>query len=166
MILRQLTIAIQPNPNAMWNEFKEFAIRGNVIDMAVGIIIGAAFTSVVQSLVDDILLPALGILTSDIDFSDAYIILSEGSVPGPYPSLQAAQEAGAVIMTYGMFINAIISFLLVALAVFFLVRYINKLKRPGATPGPAAPAMKKCPYCFSDIPAEATRCPNCTSQLE
>lgn len=150
----------------MWNEFKEFAIRGNVIDMAVGIIIGAAFTSVVQSLVDDILLPVLGILTSDIDFSDAYLILREGTPPGPYPSLDATREAGAVVVTYGMFINAVISFLLVAVAVFFLVRYINRLKRPGATPEPAAPAVKKCPYCFTDISAEATRCPNCTSQLE
>ena len=150
----------------MWKEFKEFAVKGNVIDMAVGIIIGAAFTSVVQSLVKDILLPLLGMLTYNIDFSRAFFVLREGSVPGPYLSLQAAQESGAVVLTYGVFINAAVSFLLVSFAVFLLVRYINRLKRPGSTPEPVLPTIKKCPFCFSDIIIEATRCPYCTSQLE
>lgn len=149
----------------MWKEFKEFAVRGNVIDMAVGIIVGAAFTGLVQSLVEDIMFPILGLITFNIDFSSAFIVLREGSVPGPYASLQAAQEAGSVILTYGVFLNTVVSFLLVSFAVFLLVRYINRLKRPGVTPEPA-PVIKKCPYCFTDIATEATRCPNCTSQLE
>ena len=150
----------------IWKEFKEFAVRGNVIDMAVGIIIGAAFTSVVQSLVKDILMPALGILTSNVDFANIFVVLKEGAIPGPYASLQAAQDAGAVVIKYGNFINAFISFALVAFAVFMLVKYINKLKRPEETPEPVVPKIKKCPYCFTDISIEATRCPNCTSKIE
>lgn len=149
----------------MWNEFKEFAVRGNVIDMAVGIIIGAAFTGLVQSLVQDILLPILGLLTFDVDFSSAFVVLREGSAAGPYASPQAAQEAGAVVLTYGVFLNTFISFLLVSFAVFILVRYINRLKRPGTAPEPAVPTIKKCPFCFTDIAVEATRCSNCTSHL-
>ncbi len=150
----------------MWKEFKTFAVKGNVIDMAVGIIIGAAFTSVVQSLVKDILMPPLGVLTGGIDFSNAFILLSEGSTPGPYDTLQAAQDAGAVVLRYGSFINSVISFTLVALAVFLAVRYVNKLKNPKQTPEPVSPTIKKCTYCYSDIQVEATRCPHCTSQLE
>ncbi len=150
----------------MWKEFKTFAVKGNVIDMAVGIIIGAAFTSVVQSLVNDILMPPLGVLTGGIDFSNAFILLREGTTPGPYETLQRAQEAGAVVLRYGSFINAVISFTFVALAVFFLVRYINKLKSPKQTPEPVSPTIKKCSYCYSDIQVEAKRCPHCTSQLE
>lgn len=150
----------------MWKEFKEFAMRGNVIDMAVGIIIGAAFTSVVQSLVKDIMMPVLGVLMSDIDFANAFVVLSEGAVSGPYASLQAARDAGAVIVKYGLFINATISFLLVAFAVFMLVRYINKLKRPQESTEPVVPKNKKCSHCFTDIAVEATRCPNCTSELD
>lgn len=149
----------------MWNDFKSFAIRGNVIDMAVGIIIGAAFTSVVQSLVNDILMPSLGLLTGGIDFSGAYIVLQEGATPAPYNSLQAAQEAGAVVLRYGNFINAVISFTIVAFAVFLLVRYINILKSPKKSPEPVTPDIKKCPYCYSDIAIEAKRCPHCTSDL-
>ena len=147
-------------------EFKEFAVRGNVIDMAVGIIIGAAFTSVVQSLVKDVLMPFLGIFTSSIDFSSIFFVLKQGTVPGPYASAQAAIDSGAAIIKLGSFINATVSFLFVAFAVFMLVRYINKLKRPETKPEPAAPTVKKCPYCFTDIAIEATRCPNCTSELE
>lgn len=150
----------------MFKEFKEFAIRGNVVDMAVGIIIGAAFTSVVQSLVKDIMMPLLGLLTRGIDFSNAFIVLQEGAVSPPYPTLQAAQQAGAVLLTYGTFINAVISFLFVSFAVFLLVRYLNKLKRPKTSPEPVVSSIKKCPYCISDIPVEATRCPHCTSELE
>lgn len=150
----------------MWKEFKAFAVKGNVIDMAVGIIIGAAFTSIVQSLVKDILMPPLGLLTGSVDFSNAFILLREGTTPAPYPTLQAAQDAGAVVLRYGSFINAVISFMLVAFAVFLLVRYINKLKSPKQMPEPVSPTIKKCRYCFSDIPVEATRCPHCTSKLE
>jgi large conductance mechanosensitive channel len=150
----------------MLKEFKEFAIKGNVIDMAVGIIIGAAFTSVVQSLVKDILMPPLGLLMGGVDFSHFFIILKEGSQPPPYTTITAAQEAGAVTLNYGVFFNALISFLIVAFAVFVLIRYINKLKRPQEKPEPVAPSVKKCNYCFSDIPVEATRCPHCTSELE
>lgn len=150
----------------MFKEFKEFAIRGNVIDMAVGIIIGAAFTTVVQSLVKDLLMPPLGLLTSGINFANAFIVLQEGATPGPYPTLQQAQEAGAVILQYGTFLNAVISFLLVALAVFILIRYMNKLKSPKQSPEPISPTLKKCRFCFSDIPAEARRCPHCTSELQ
>lgn len=150
----------------MLKEFKEFAVRGSVIDMAVGIIIGAAFTSVVQSLVKDIFMPLLGLLTKGIDFSNDFIVLSEGITPPPYASLQIAQDAGAVVLRYGTFLNALISFILVSFVVFLLVRYINKLKRPQDTPEPAVPSIKKCPFCISDIPVEATRCPNCTSRLE
>jgi len=150
----------------MFKEFKEFAVRGNVIDMAVGIIIGAAFTTVVQSLVKDILMPPLGLLTSEIDFANAFLVLKEGVTPGPYATLQIAQEAGAVVLRYGNFINAAISFAFVSFAVFLLVRYINKLKSPKQSPEPVSPKIKKCSFCFSDIPVEATRCPHCTSELE
>ena len=149
----------------MWKEFKEFAVRGNVVDMAVGIIIGAAFTSVVQSLVKDVMMPVLGMVTSNIDFANVFFVLKEGTTPAPYATLQAAQEAGAVILKLGNFINATISFVFVAFAVFILVRYINKLKRPQDAPEPVVPKIKKCPHCFTDIAIEATRCPNCTSPL-
>lgn len=150
----------------MLKEFKEFAVKGNVIDMAVGIIIGAAFTSVVQSLVNDILMPPLGLLLGGVDFSEFFIILKEGSTRPPYETLAAAREAGAVTLSYGVFFNALLSFLIVSFAVFMLIKYINKLKRPQQKPEPVAPTIKKCKYCFSDIPVEATRCPNCTSELE
>ncbi len=150
----------------MWKEFKAFAVRGNVIDMAVGIIIGAAFTAVVQSLVKDILMPPLGLITSEIDFSSAFLVLAEGSTPGPYASLEVAEQAGAVLLRFGTFFNSLISFLITAFAVFLLVRYINRLKDPQQTPEPVSPTIKKCTFCYSDIPVEASRCPNCTSQLE
>lgn len=149
----------------MLKDFKEFAIRGNVIDMAVGIIIGAAFTSVVQSLVKDVVMPVLGLLTSGIDFSNDFWVLKEGTVSPPYPTIQAAADAGAVVLRYGTFLNAVISFLLVSFAVFLIVRYINKLRNPKKSPEPVSPTLKKCPYCISDISVEATRCPHCTSEL-
>lgn len=150
----------------MLNEFKEFAIRGNVIDMAVGIIIGAAFGTIVQSLVNDIIMPPIGILAGDVDFSDLFILLREGVEPGPYATLGAAREAGAVVIGYGQFINTVIGFLIVAFAVFLVIRYINRLKRPAATPEPVSPSVRKCPYCVSDIAVEASRCPHCTSEIE
>lgn len=149
----------------MLKEFKEFAVKGNVVDMAVGIIIGAAFTTIVQSLVKDVIMPPLGLLLGGVDFTDFFVVLKEGAVAGPYATLAAAKEAGAVTLNYGTFSNTVISFLIVAFAVFMLIKYINKLKRPEEKPEPAVPTVKKCTYCFSDIPIEATRCPNCTSEL-
>jgi large conductance mechanosensitive channel len=149
----------------MLKEFKEFAIKGNVVDMAVGIIIGAAFTGVVQSLVKDVMMPPLGLLMGGMDFSNFFMVLQEGSVPPPYETMAAAREAGAVTLNYGLFFNTVISFVIVAFAVFVLIRYINKLKRPQEKPEPVAPSVKKCSYCFSDIAVEATRCPHCTSEL-
>ncbi len=145
-------------------EFKEFAVRGNVVDMAVGIIIGAAFGTIVQSLVNDIIMPPIGLAAGNMDFTDLFLVLKEGAVAGPYASLQVAQEAGAVTINYGRFINTVVSFLIVALAVFMLIRFMNKLRRPDTGPAPA-PTIKKCPYCVSDIPIEASRCPHCTSEL-
>ena len=146
-------------------EFKEFAMKGNVVDMAVGIIIGAAFTTIVQSLVNDVLMPPLGLLLGGVDFSDFFIVLSEGASSGPYGTLAAAKEAGAVTLNYGVFFNTVLSFLIVAFAVFVLIKNINKMKRPEEKPAPSVPTVKKCTYCYSDIPVEATRCPHCTSEL-
>jgi len=145
----------------MFNEFKEFAMRGNMIDLAVGIIIGAAFSGVVNSLVNDIIMPPIGRLLGGVDFSDLYINLSGGH----YDSLQAAKDAGAATLNYGLFINTLINFLIVALAVFLLIRAINQLKgKPEEAP--VEPTTKECPYCRTIIPLAATRCPACTSQLE
>ena len=149
----------------MLEEYKKFAIRGSVVDMAVGIIIGAAFNGVVQSLVKDVLTPPLGLLMGDVDFTNLFVVLKEGTTPGPYPTLEAAQSAGAITVNLGVFVNAAISFLIVSFAVFMLVRYINRLREPEASPEPVVPTVKKCPYCVSDVPVAATRCPNCTSEL-
>ena len=150
----------------MLKEFKEFAVRGNVVDMAVGIIIGAAFGTIVNSLVADILMPPIGLLLGNIDFSNLFIVLKEGSkAAGPYASLATAKAAGAVTINYGFFINTIISFLIVAFAVFLLVRNINRLKRQEQVPSPV-PTTKDCPFCVSTIPIKATRCPHCTSELK
>ncbi len=149
----------------MLKEFKEFAMRGNVIDMAVGIIIGAAFGTIVTSLVQDVIMPPIGLLLGNVDFSNIFIVLKEGKVAGPYASVATAKAAGAVTINFGVFINTIISFVLVAFAVFFLVRTINKMRRQEEAP-PAAPITKDCLYCFSSIPIKATRCPNCTSELK
>lgn len=147
----------------MLKEFKEFAVRGNAVDMAVGIIIGGAFGTIVKSLVSDLLMPPIGLLTGGTDFSDLFILLKPGSPPGPYATLSDAQGAGAVTMNFGVFVNALISFLIVAWAVFLLVRAMNRLKRKEEVP--AEPTTKGCPFCFVDIPIQATRCPSCTSQL-
>lgn len=149
----------------MVKEFKEFAVKGNVVDMAVGIIIGGAFGTVVKSFVDDVMMPPLGMLVGDIDFQDMMLVLKEGSAPGPYETLAAAKDAGAVTLNMGMFINAAVSFTIVAFAVFLLVKAINKLKRAEEGAPPAAPTSKDCPFCASSIPLKATRCPHCTSQL-
>jgi large conductance mechanosensitive channel len=148
----------------MFKEFKEFAMRGNVIDLAVGVVIGAAFGAIVTSLVDDILMPVIGLLLGNADFSNLFVVLQEGSVPGPYGTLALAQEAGAVTLNYGLFINAIVSFLIVTFAIFLLIRSINRLQREKEAQ-PEEPTSKECAFCFSDIPIKAIRCPNCTSQL-
>ena len=147
----------------MMKEFREFAMRGSVVDMAVGIIIGAAFGTIVNSVVSDIVMPPIGLLLGNVDFSNLFVVLREGIQAGPYASLADAAKAGAVTVNYGMFINRIISFLIVAFAMFMLIRSMNKLKRSEAVP--AEPTTKDCPFCYSAIPIKATRCPHCTTQL-
>jgi large conductance mechanosensitive channel len=149
----------------MLKEFKEFAMRGNVVDMAVGIIIGAAFGSIVSSLVADVIMPPIGLLLGNVDFSNLFVTLKEGATAGPYASVALAKAAGAVTLNYGLFVNSVISFLIVAFAVFMMIRAINKLKRPEVKPA-AAPTTKECGYCYSTIPIKATRCPNCTSEIK
>ena len=148
----------------MFKEFKEFAMRGNVVDMAVGIIIGGAFGTIVKSLVSDVIMPPIGLLLGGVDFSDLFITLKQGTTAGPYATLAAAQAAGAVTIGYGLFLNAVISFLIVAFAVFLLIKGINKLHLQQAAPA-AEPTTKECPHCFSTITIKATRCPHCTSEL-
>lgn len=143
-------------------EFKTFALRGNVTDLAVGIIIGASFNSIVNSLVNDIIMPPIGLILGQVDFSELYINLGSGS----FESLSAAKEAGAPVVSYGLFINALISFLITAFAVFILVRIINKLKSKEEKNPQPTPSTKPCPYCFNQVPIKATRCPFCTSIIE
>lgn len=142
----------------MFKEFKEFAVKGNVIDLAVGIVMGVAFGAIVSSFVNDIIMPPIGLLLGNIDFANLFINLSGTA----YPSLKAAKDAGAATINYGVFINTVLNFIIVALVVFVLVRQINRLKKE---PAPAAPNTKECKYCLSSIPIKATRCPHCTSQL-
>jgi large conductance mechanosensitive channel len=149
----------------MFKEFREFAMRGNVIDMAVGIVIGVAFGGIVNSFVSDIIMPPIGMLLGDVDFSALFIILKEGKVAGPYESLDAARAAGAVTVNYGLFVNTIISFLIIACAIFVLVRKVNSLKKKEEKTV-VAPTTKECPYCMSVIPMKAVRCPYCTSEFK
>ncbi len=150
----------------MIKEFKEFAMRGNVVDMAIGIIIGGAFGTIVKSLVDDVLMPPIGLLLGGIDFSNFFLVLKPGAkAAAPYAALADAKAAGAVTINYGLFVNVIISFLIVAFAVFLLVRGINVARREKEAP-PAEPTTKECPYCMSTIAIKASRCPNCTSELQ
>lgn len=149
----------------MLKEFKEFAMRGNVVDMAVGIIIGAAFGSIITSLVSDVLMSPIGLLLGKVDFSNLFLVLKEGAASGPYASIVDAKKAGAVTINYGLFVNTIISFLIVAFAVFIMISNINKLRRKEEAP-PAVPTTKDCSYCLSVIPVKATRCPHCTSELK
>lgn len=147
----------------MFKDFKEFAMRGSVVDMAVGIIIGVAFGAVIKSLVADVLMPPIGLLLGNVDFTNLFITLKAGKVAGPYASLAAAQAAGAVTLNLGVFINTVVSFVIVAYAVFLVVRGINRLRREQEAA--AAPDTRECPYCLSAIPLRATRCPHCTSAL-
>ncbi|MCI0532032.1 MAG: large conductance mechanosensitive channel protein MscL [candidate division Zixibacteria bacterium] len=143
----------------MFKEFKEFAMKGNVLDMAVGIIIGAAFGKIVSSLVQDVIMPPLGMLLGKVDFSKLYINLSGQS----FESLQKAQEAGAATINYGMFVNTVIDFILVAFVIFLLIKQVNRMKRQ---PAPVPVTSKECPYCYSAIPMKAVRCGYCTSDLK
>ncbi len=144
----------------MLKEFKAFAMRGNVMDMAVGIIIGAAFGKIVTSFVSDVLMPPIGLLLGKVDFTNLFITLSGQS----QPTLDAAKKAGAVTLNYGLFVNAIIDFLIVAFVIFLLIRQVNRLQKPA--PAAAAPATRECPFCVSTIPLKATRCPQCTADLK
>ncbi|MDI6855108.1 MAG: large-conductance mechanosensitive channel protein MscL [Deltaproteobacteria bacterium] len=147
----------------MFKEFKEFAMRGNVVDMAVGIVIGAAFGTIVKSLVDDVLMPPIGLLLGNVDFTDIFITLKDGAkAAGPYATLAAAKAAGAVTVNLGVFINTIISFLIIAFAVFLVIKGINRMKREAPPPPPDS---KECPFCLTTIPLKASRCPHCTSAL-
>ena len=150
---------------SMMKEFKDFAVRGNVVDMAVGIIIGAAFGTIVKSLVSDVIMPPIGLALGNVDFANLFAVIKQGATPGPYASLADAQAAGAVSVNYGVFINTIISFIIVAFCVFMLIRSINRMKREEEAP-PAEPTTKECPYCYSVIPIKATRCGFCTSELK
>ena len=147
----------------MFKEFKEFAMRGNVVDMADGIIIGAAFGTIIKSLVDDVLMPPIGMLLGNVDFSNLFAVIKAGKTAGPYLTLAEAKAAGAVTMNIGLFINTIISFLIVAFSVFLVIKPINAMKKKEE----AAPVTTKdCPYCFSSISIQATRCPQCTAELK
>ncbi|MFN2132340.1 MAG: large conductance mechanosensitive channel protein MscL [Anaerolineae bacterium] len=150
----------------MLKEFREFILRGNMIDLAVGVIIGGVFNRVVQSLVNDIIMPPIGLLLGRADFTNLFLLLRGGEPAGPYATLADAQAAGAVVISYGIFINTLIALVITGFAVFLLVRAINRLRRQQEAPAPAAPTTKLCPHCQTEIPIAATRCPNCTSQLE
>ncbi len=150
----------------MLKDFKAFIMKGNVVDMAVGIIIGAAFGTIVNSLVKDVIMPPVGLALGKIDFSNLAVVIKQGSPVGPYETLAAAQAAGAVTLNYGLFINTIISFLIIVFVVFLLiVRPIARMQAPKKIAEPVAPATKECPFCYTNIPIKATRCPNCTSAL-
>ena len=147
----------------MLKEFKAFLMRGNVLDLAVAVVIGAAFGGIVTSLVNDLLMPPIGLALGNVDFSELYVLLQEGTTPGPYATLAAAGEAGAVTLNYGAFINTVIQFLIVGAAIFAVIRTANRLNPPA--PAPAPVAMKDCRYCCTSVPERATRCPACTADL-
>jgi len=149
----------------MLKEFKEFAMRGNVVDMAVGILIGAAFGTIIASPVSEVLMPPIGLLLGNVDFSNLFLVLKEGKIVGPYATVAAAKGAGAVTLNYGLFLNTVVNFLIVAFAIFFLIRGMNSMKKKEEAP-PAAPTTKECPHCLSTIPIKATRCGHCTSELK
>jgi large conductance mechanosensitive channel len=144
----------------MLKEFKEFVMRGNVLDMAVGIIIGAAFGKIVSSLVSDVLMPPIGLVLGSVNFSNLFLNLSDIA----YPSVEAAKAAGAPTVNYGLFLNTVIDFLIISAVIFVLIRQVNRLRREPA-PAPAVPTTKACPHCIFTIPIKATRCPHCTSEV-
>lgn len=144
----------------MWKEFKDFIMRGNILDFAVGIIMGVAFSAIINSFVNDIIMPPVGLALGNVDFANLFVVLKQGSPSGPYINLDAAKSAGAVTLNYGIFINTIISFLIIGIVIFFIVRAANSLKKKEVA------STKQCPYCFTIINLNATRCPNCTSELK
>jgi large conductance mechanosensitive channel len=151
----------------MLKEFKAFALKGSMVDMTIGVIVGTALGAVAKSLVTDIIMPPIGLLLGNVDFSNLFVVLKEGSPSGPYFSTEQARTAGAVTVNYGVSVNTIISFLVIAALMFLLIRMITRLERVEAAPVPAAPpSTKECPYCFSSVSVKATRCPQCTSVLD
>ncbi len=147
----------------MMKEFREFIMRGNVMDLAVGVIIGAAFGAIVNSLVNDVIMPPIGLALGNVDFSNMFFVMKEGAkAPAPYPTMAEAQAAGAVTLNYGAFFTHVVSFLILAFVVFMMVRAVNRMK-PAP---PVAPTMKDCPYCLTPIPLKATRCGHCTSEVK
>ena len=146
----------------MRKEFRDFILRGNVLDLAIGIVIGVAFSAIVNSFVNDIIMPPIGLGLGRVDFINLFAVLKEGSTAAPYLSLEAAREAGAVTLNYGIFINTVISFIIIALVLFFIIKAVNKLNKKEK----AEVAVKPCPYCFTSINIKATRCPNCTSEIK
>ncbi len=148
----------------MFEEFKKFVARGNVVDMAIGIAIGAAFGAIAKSLVDDIFMPPIGLLLNGRDMTDLFLVLRPGSTPPPYPSLAEAQTAGAVTINWGVFVNTIIVFFIIAAALFMVVQAVNRLKAREEA-APAEPTDKTCPFCLFKVPVKATRCAHCTSEL-
>jgi large conductance mechanosensitive channel len=150
----------------MLKDFKAFIMRGSVVDIAVGIVIGAAFGAIVASLVKDVIMPPIGLALGKVDFANLLVVLKEGVTAGPYQTLADAQAAGAVTLNYGIFINTLISFIILALVIFlFVVRPIARMQTPKKAAEPAAPTTKECPFCYTSISIKATRCPNCTSTL-
>lgn len=161
-ILKKQEKALQKNMKegiSMLKEFKKFALRGNMIDLAVGIIVGGAFNSIVNSLVNDIIMPLLGVFTKNINFSDWFFALDGKD----YATLQAAEAEGAAVVKYGLFLSNVLNFIIMAFVVFLIVRWINKIKRPTEQ---AAPTTKKCQYCYSDIHIDATKCSHCTADID
>lgn len=148
----------------MMKEFREFIMRGNVLDLAVGVIIGGAFGTIVTSLVNDVLMPPIGLALGSVDFKDLFVVLKEGATAGPYGTVAAAKAAGAVTLNYGAFVNTVISFLIVGFSIFMVIKAANRLRAPA--PAPAPPPTKDCPFCLSAIAMKATRCPHCTSDLK
>ena len=149
----------------MLKDFRDFIMRGNVLDMAVGIIIGAAFGTLVSSIVKDIIMPPIGLVLGNVDFTNLFAVLKQGATPGPYASLADAQAAGAVTINYGVFINTMVSFLIVAVVLFFLIRAFVHARSRLEPKKVAAPTTKECPYCLSQVPLKATKCAYCTSEL-
>lgn len=148
----------------MVEEFKKFLMRGPVLDLAVGVIIGAAFGAIVNSLVNDVLMPPLGLVLGSVDFKDLFLVLKGGDVAGPYATLAAAKQAGAVTLNYGLFVNSFVSFLILGFSIFMVIKAVNRLQPPTLAPPP--PPTKECAFCLSKVNPAATRCPHCTSDLK
>lgn len=159
-------VVLAGGEESMLKDFKDFIMRGNVVDMAVGIVVGASFGGIVKSLVDDVLMPPIGMLLGRVDFSNLYVTLRDGATPGPYAALAEAKKAGAVTLNLGLFANTVINFLIVSLAIFLVVRTVNRVRDMQKKEAPAAaPTTRECPFCASTISVKAVRCPHCTSQL-